>query len=142
MCFCALVTAVPRWELQGVSAASKQDQAAGAVLFHEKGCEYCHGPDGRGTEKAPDLSTVGKRLQREQIERQIHDGGAQMPAFGEALQPDEIKLLVDYLQTKRKDPAKSKSDRPAGPSETAPQHNPTTTPTPRTLENSLSRFQR
>ena len=117
-CFCALMAALPRWPLLAVSAASKQDEAAGAVLFQEKGCVYCHGPDARGTEKAPDLATVGKRLKREQIERQIHDGGSQMPAFGEALQPDEIKLLVDYLQTKRKAPAKSA--QPAGLSNPVP----------------------
>ena len=121
VCFCALIATGPRWPLVVVSAASKQDEAAGAMLFREKGCVYCHGPDARGTEKAPDLSTVGKRLKREQIERQIRDGGAQMPAFGEALQPDEIKLLVDYLKTKRK--AAGRSAEAGGLSEPVSKHN-------------------
>lgn len=124
VCFFALAATVPRWMLLVVGAASKQDQAAGALLFHEKGCEYCHGPDGRGSEKAPDLSEVGKRLKREQIERQIQNGGAQMPAFGEALQPDEIRLLVDYLQAKRKASAVLQGKRAADRPKTAPKDNP------------------
>jgi mono/diheme cytochrome c family protein len=71
-------------------------------LFHEKGCEHCHGPNGSGGDLGPDLSTVGRRLKKEQIEHQIHDGGASMPAFGDVLQPDEIKELVDFLYAKRK----------------------------------------
>ena len=77
---------------------------SGATLFHEKGCEHCHGANGRGGELGPDLSTVGKRLKKQQIEHQIHDGGAAMPAFGDSLQPDEIKDLVDFLHAKRKAP--------------------------------------
>jgi mono/diheme cytochrome c family protein len=74
------------------------------MLFHEKGCEHCHGVDGSGGKLGPDLSTVGKRRNKQQIEHQIRDGGAAMPAFGEVLQPDEIKDLVDYLRAKRKAP--------------------------------------
>jgi mono/diheme cytochrome c family protein len=88
----------------GVVHASKDSEAAGAVLFHEKGCEHCHGADARGTDRAPDLSTVGKRLKKEQIAHQIHDGGASMPAFGDVLQPDEITDLVEFLHAKRKAP--------------------------------------
>jgi len=80
---------------------------SGAVLFHEKGCEHCHGVDGRGGDLGPDLSAVGRRLKKEQIEHQIHDGGAAMPAFGEVLQPDEIRDLVDFLRAKRKAPKKT-----------------------------------
>lgn len=72
------------------------------MLFHEKGCEHCHGVDGRGGDLGPDLTAVGKRRNKQQIEHQIHDGGAAMPAFGDVLQPDEIKDLVDYLHAKRK----------------------------------------
>ena len=74
------------------------------MLFHEKGCEHCHGVDGHGGGLGPDLSTVGKHLKKQQIEHQIYEGGAAMPAFRDALQPDEIKDLVDYLHAKRKAP--------------------------------------
>jgi mono/diheme cytochrome c family protein len=93
-------TAVPF--ARPVHAASRETREAGAALFHKTGCEFCHGVDGVGTEKAPDLSTVGKRKKRPQIEQQILHGGNGMPAFGEVLQPDEVKLLVDYLSAKRK----------------------------------------
>jgi mono/diheme cytochrome c family protein len=89
-----------------VHAASTRSKDSGAALFHEKGCEHCHGVDGRDGDLGPDLSTVGKRLKRQQIEHQIHDGGAAMPAFGDVLQSDEIKDLVDFLQAKRKAPKK------------------------------------
>jgi mono/diheme cytochrome c family protein len=85
-----------------VQASSQGDKAAGAVLFHESGCEHCHGSDGQGTDKAPDLSTVGKRLSKEQIEHQIREGGKSMPAFGDALQPDQIQDLVAFLHEKKK----------------------------------------
>jgi mono/diheme cytochrome c family protein len=85
-----------------VRAASRETREAGAALFHKTGCEFCHGVNGVGTEKAPDLSTVGRRKKRPQIEQQILHGGNGMPAFGEVLQPEEVKLLVDYLSAKRK----------------------------------------
>jgi mono/diheme cytochrome c family protein len=95
-----------RASIQVVHASASSSKHSGAALFHEKGCEHCHGVNGRGGDLGPDLSTVGKRLKKEQIEHQIHDGGAAMPAFGDVLQPDEIKDLVDFLHGKRKTPKK------------------------------------
>jgi mono/diheme cytochrome c family protein len=92
-----------------VHAYSDDSKQSGATLFHEKGCEHCHGVNGRGGDLGPDLSTVGKRLKKEKIEHQIHDGGAAMPAFGDVLQPDEIKALVDFLHAKRKAPKNAAS---------------------------------
>ena len=73
-----------------VEASSKQDRQAGAALFHEKGCEHCHGVDGVGTDRAPSLTTVGKRRKKAQIVQQIEQGGKGMPAYGDVLKPDEI----------------------------------------------------
>jgi mono/diheme cytochrome c family protein len=98
----ALACSLPQPSTQVVHAYSGNGKVAGANLFHERGCEHCHGVDGRGSERGPDLSTVGKRWKKQQIERQIHDGGGGMPAFGDALAPDEIKDLVDFLHAKRK----------------------------------------
>lgn len=99
-----------------VQASSKQGRQAGAVLFHEKGCEHCHGVDGVGTDRAPALTTVGKRRKEAQIEQQIEKGGNGMPAYGEVLQPDEVKWLVEFLHAKRKAP----KNRPATPLPAAP----------------------
>lgn len=75
---------------------------SGAAVFHEKGCEHCHGEDLAGvTDKGPSLLTVGKRLKRDAIEKQIREGGREMPAFGESMQTDEVTALVEML-AKRK----------------------------------------
>jgi mono/diheme cytochrome c family protein len=85
--------------------ASTDDKPSGALLFHEKGCEHCHGVNGVGIPgKAPSLLTVGKRLKKDAIEKQIHDGGQNMPPFGDALQPDEITTLVNMLAKQKKAP--------------------------------------
>jgi cytochrome c553 len=108
VCFAVFTTALvwssPQPSTPIVHGFSGDSKKSGATLFHEKGCEHCHGVNGRGGELGPDLSTVGKHLKKQQIEHQIHDGGAAMPAFGDALQPDEIKDLVDFLHAKRKAP--------------------------------------
>jgi mono/diheme cytochrome c family protein len=88
----------------GARAASGADRAAGTALFKDKGCEHCHGADGVGTARGPSLSTVGKRLKKSEIERQIRDGGKQMPPFGDVLNDDEMKNLVEYLAHKKKAP--------------------------------------
>jgi mono/diheme cytochrome c family protein len=107
-CLAAIVVtlawSLPQSSTPMVHAYSSKSKDAGATLFHEKGCEHCHGANGRGGDLGPDLSTVGKRLNKQQIEHQIHNGGAAMPAFGDVLQPDEIKDLVDFLHAKRKTP--------------------------------------
>ena len=85
-----------------VHASSRKDREAGAALFHEKGCEHCHGVGGVGTDLGPNLTMVGKRLKKNRIERQICEGGGNMPAFGDALTHDEVKALVAYLSAKKK----------------------------------------
>jgi mono/diheme cytochrome c family protein len=99
-----------------VEASAIRGRKAGAVLFHEKGCEHCHGVNGVGTDRGPDLSTVGKRLSKPQIEHQIEHGGEGMPAYGAVLQPDEIDDLVAFLHSKKK--ASKKAAPSATPTET------------------------
>ena len=85
--------------------ASVADVPSGAVLFHEKGCEHCHGANGVGIPgKGPSLLTVGKRLKKDAIQKQIQNGGQTMPPFGPSLQPDEITTLVDMLSKQKKAP--------------------------------------
>jgi mono/diheme cytochrome c family protein len=99
---CMVTASVGMLQLPSAYASSKADRELGAAVFHEKGCEQCHGVDGVGTERGPDLSSVGRLLHPPEIQRQIHDGGKQMPAFGEALTSDEIQQLVAFLGTKKK----------------------------------------
>jgi cytochrome c551 len=101
---CWMVAALGLQTPSAVAASSSTDEKLrGAELFHEKGCEFCHGVDARGiAEKGPDLSTVGKKLKKDAIERQVRNGGGGMPAFGTALQPDELEALVAFLSAKKK----------------------------------------
>ncbi|MDE3105820.1 MAG: cytochrome c [Acidobacteriota bacterium] len=96
-----LSTAVP------ALGASQHQVARGESLFQEKGCTHCHGETAAGTDKGPDLSGVGRRLKRSAMEHQIVDGGDQMPAFGNVLQPDEVQRLVDFLRTQKKKSGKA-----------------------------------
>lgn len=84
--------------------ANGDQKRLGATLFHERGCEHCHGPNGTGGELGPDLSTVGKEMQKLDIERRILKGGGGMPPFADALQPDEVAALVEFLHAKKKAP--------------------------------------
>lgn len=85
-----------------VHAASVNSKQHGESLFQEKGCEYCHGIKGIGGAKGPDLRDVRKRLNKDQMTRQISEGGGAMPAFGSSLEPSDIHDLVEYLRSKRK----------------------------------------
>ncbi len=96
-------------------AASKEVREQGAAVFHEKGCEHCHGVDGIGTDKGPDLSGVGRLLHKPEIAKKIRDGGKEMPAFGDALTNDEVQQLVEYLAAKKKKMRKPATGSPACP---------------------------
>jgi mono/diheme cytochrome c family protein len=87
--------------LPPVSAGSNAKQR-GAELFADHGCAHCHGPAGVGGGKGPDLQLVRKRMDKDEIAHQIHDGGMSMPAFANSLTDPEIQDLVAYLRAKRK----------------------------------------
>lgn len=76
-------------------------QTAGAALFDAKGCTQCHEINGRGGDKGPGLTHVGRRLSTQKIEKQILEGGDMMPAYNDVLTPDETRLLVRYLHKLR-----------------------------------------
>lgn len=76
---------------------SQSARDRGALVFQQKGCTRCHGASASSDDKGPDLSNVGRRLHKKQIEHQILDGGQQMPAFRDALTPQETHDLVAYL---------------------------------------------
>jgi mono/diheme cytochrome c family protein len=69
----------------------------GPTAFRESGCAQCHQIRGVGGHKGPDLSGVGRRLKKQDIQKQITQGGQVMPAFGGVLPSDQIAALVKYL---------------------------------------------
>ena len=106
MCGLALVVAAAIPGRDPARASSKESKAAGAVLFREKGCAYCHGAAGVAEDRGPDLSSIGRDWKREAIERQVLVGGGGMPSFREELNAEELPELLDYLQTQRAKPAR------------------------------------
>ena len=69
-------------------------------------CLNCHLIDGVGGKEGPELSHAGKKLDMATIEQRITDPtmidpAAEMPAFGEKISPEDIRLLAVWL-SKRK----------------------------------------
>lgn len=79
------------------SDAAKQ----GAELFATSGCTHCHGPEGTGTERGPNLRELRKHLSTAEIEHQIVAGGKAMPAFGDTLDHAQVADLVAFLRAKK-----------------------------------------
>jgi mono/diheme cytochrome c family protein len=96
---------------------TKVAEVAGATLFRDKGCAYCHGPNTQGTAKGPSLINIRKSWKAPRIADQIRNGGQKMPSFEDSLSPEEINQLVAYLRARH---------RPA------PAPAPVTTPSPAT----------
>jgi ubiquinol-cytochrome c reductase cytochrome b subunit len=69
------------------------------VLLQNKQCRNCHALGGRGGERGPALDDVATRLTRDQLVRQILQGGGNMPAYGKNLSPAEVAALLAFLET-------------------------------------------
>jgi mono/diheme cytochrome c family protein len=84
------------------SAASAESRSQrGAIVFNESGCRHCHTIRNVGGKKGPDLSSAGRILTKDRMRQQIIQGGAQMPAFGDALDEQELANLLAYLHSCR-----------------------------------------
>jgi ubiquinol-cytochrome c reductase cytochrome b subunit len=73
----------------------------GALVIQNKQCRTCHALEGRGGERGPSLDGVATRLTRDQLIRQVLQGGGNMPAYGKNLSPAEVNALVAFLETLR-----------------------------------------
>ena len=83
------------------NASSRSQRARGASIFNSSGCAHCHSISGIGGKKGPDLSGVGRRLNKAQMRKQIDEGSKRMPPFGDDLQEKELKDLIAYLRSCR-----------------------------------------
>jgi mono/diheme cytochrome c family protein len=94
--------ATPARALMGSN--TKAAEEAGALLFRDKGCAYCHGVGGAGGKKGPILTGLrtDKLWTPEKITAQILNGGQKMPPFSDSLTDVEISDLVAYLRAKRR----------------------------------------
>jgi ubiquinol-cytochrome c reductase cytochrome b subunit len=88
---------IPDQILAGRTALERQ----GALVFQGKQCRDCHALGGLGGQRGPALDAVAARLTEGQLIRQVLQGGGNMPAYGNSLNPAETAALVAFLQTLR-----------------------------------------
>jgi ubiquinol-cytochrome c reductase cytochrome b subunit len=86
---------VPVEYLHGRSPLERQ----GALVFQVKQCRNCHSIGGAGGKRGPALDRVATNLTRDQLVRQVIQGGGNMPAYGKNLNPAEVTALVSFLET-------------------------------------------
>ena len=85
----------------------------GALVIQNKQCRNCHALGGEGGKRGPALEGVGTRQTRDQLIRQVLQGGGNMPAYGKNLSPAEVNAVVAFMQTLR--PANEPPARTAVP---------------------------
>jgi cytochrome c oxidase cbb3-type subunit 3 len=99
-CACCLPTFIAIARAQRKVAASATANSQGAALFSQD-CAACHGTDGRGGERAPNIATQHDivSLSDAQLSGIIDKGilSAGMPGFG-YLGPEKIRDLVAHLR--------------------------------------------
>jgi len=86
---------VPDRYIHGTTALERQ----GALVFQVKQCRNCHSIGDTGGQRGPALDSVAVRLTRDQLIRQVIQGGGNMPAYGKNLSPAETTALVAFLET-------------------------------------------
>ncbi|MBV9084475.1 MAG: cytochrome b N-terminal domain-containing protein [Acidobacteriaceae bacterium] len=74
-------------------------QIHGAIVFQNKQCRDCHALGGVGGQRGPALDAVATRLTRDEMIRQVIQGGGNMPAYGKKLSPAEVDALVSFMLT-------------------------------------------
>jgi ubiquinol-cytochrome c reductase cytochrome b subunit len=83
--------------LQGRTPLERQ----GALVLQDKQCRNCHSLGGSGGLRGPALDSIAVQMTQDQMIRQVLQGGGNMPAYGNALNPSETTALVDFLLTLR-----------------------------------------
>ncbi len=71
----------------------------GELVLQNKQCRNCHSLGGHGGKRGPALDAVATRLTKDQMVRQVIQGGGNMPAYGKKLSPAEVEALVSFLAT-------------------------------------------
>jgi ubiquinol-cytochrome c reductase cytochrome b subunit len=88
---------IPVTYLHGRTPLERQ----GAIVLQDKQCRNCHSIGGAGGLRGPALDAIAARMTEDQIIRQVLQGGGNMPAYGNALNPAETTALVRFLTTLR-----------------------------------------
>jgi ubiquinol-cytochrome c reductase cytochrome b subunit len=88
---------IPVTYLHGRTPLERQ----GAIVLQNKQCRNCHSIGGAGGLRGPSLDAIAARMTEDQMIRQVLQGGGNMPAYGNALNPSETTALVRFLITLR-----------------------------------------
>ncbi len=88
---------IPRSDLRDRSPL----ELKGALVLQNMQCRNCHSLGGVGGHRGPALDAVASRLTKDQLIRQVIQGGGNMPAYGKNISPAEVTALVAYLETLR-----------------------------------------
>jgi len=86
---------VPQKFLEKRTALERQ----GALVFQLKQCRNCHSLGDAGGKRGPALDSVAVVQTKDQLIRQVIQGGGNMPAYGKNLSPAETTALVAFLET-------------------------------------------
>jgi ubiquinol-cytochrome c reductase cytochrome b subunit len=93
------------WTSDPIPAAELKDRTPlereGALVLQNKQCRNCHSIGGAGGMRGPALDSIASRMTEDQIIHQVLQGGGNMPAYGNALNPSETTALVHFLLTLR-----------------------------------------
>ncbi|TAN21627.1 MAG: c-type cytochrome [Acidobacteria bacterium] len=84
-------------------------EAAGAKVFYDKGCEFCHTIDGYGGVRGPNLSDVGDRLTAEQITTRIFSGATNMPSYNGNISQQDLQSVLAFLLSRHKLPPSARA---------------------------------
>ncbi len=119
------------WTSDAIPPADLKDRTPlereGAIVLQNKQCRNCHSIGGAGGMRGPALDSIASWMTEDQIIRQVLQGGGNMPAYGNALNPSETTALVHFLLTLRGGnltPAIDASRKIALTSERAPSQGP------------------
>jgi ubiquinol-cytochrome c reductase cytochrome b subunit len=77
-------------------------QLQGALVIQNKQCRNCHSLGNEGGKRGPALDGIAMRLTRDQLARQVLQGGGNMPAYGKNLSPAEVNAVVAFMETLRR----------------------------------------
>ncbi len=93
------------WSSDPIPVADLRDRTPlereGALVLQNKQCRNCHSIGGAGGMRGPALDAIASRMTEDQMIRQVLQGGGNMPAYGNALNPSETTALVHFLLTLR-----------------------------------------
>jgi len=82
---------------EAMAGASEQVQT-----LYKQSCLSCHGSSLEGkVGPSTNLQKVGGKMTKEQIVKQITNGGKGMPGFGGKLKAEEIESLAEWLAEKK-----------------------------------------